>query len=326
VTAGSVARGSVLVYDVLMRGPTAGELLIGLFRMTVVFVIAFGLYRVPRHVPWPFRPFRLRYVLMHIGLWLVSAYAAFFMGSIMPEQLFNVQSDGDLSEFLFLGGYFYLLFMGMSYTIEGRARVAHAETAAAQMQLSALRAQIQPHFLFNALHAVVQLIPLDPPRAMDAAELVGGLLRTTMEEERDVVSLRDEWSFVSRYLDLERIRFGDRLRVQANLDDDLLDAQVPSFALQTLVENAVRHGAAPRIEPTDIAISATGTARELTLTVRNQGNGAPNGDVAARGTGLKRLRERLAALYGNTARLTYGQREDGAFQAIIVVPRKQLGD
>ena len=305
-----------------MRGVTTDELIIGLFRITVLFVIASGLYRVPRYVPWPFRPFRWRYVFVHVALWLAGVLTMFLLNKVISRVL-NALADGELSEYLLLGGYLYLLIMGISYAAEGGARVARAETAAAQMQLSALRAQIQPHFLFNALHTVVQLIPLDPPRAMEAAELVAGLLRTTMEEERDVVSLRDEWSFVSRYLDLERIRFGDRLRVHAELDDELLDAHVPSFALQTLVENAVRHGAAPRIEPTDIAISATGTTNELTLMVRNQGI---KSDAKTDGTGLKRLRERLAALHGSAARLSYGQREDGAFQAVVVVPRQQLGD
>jgi two-component system LytT family sensor kinase len=310
-----------------MRGPTSVELTLGLLRITSVFVVATALYRVPRHVPWPFRPFRWRYILTHVGLWVASVLTIFLFNFVITVLVFRAGSGARMEEFLLLGGYLYMLLMGLSYAAEGRARAVRAEAAAAQMQLSALRAQIQPHFLFNALHAVVQLIPLDPPRAMDAAELVAGLLRTTMEEERDVVTLRDEWSFVSRYLDLERIRFGDRLRVQAKLDDALLDAQVPSYALQTLVENAVRHGAAPRIEPTDVAISATGTATELTLMVRNQGKGAPNSDVdRTSGTGLKRLRERLMALHGNAARLSYGQREDGAFQAVVVVPRKQLGD
>jgi two-component system, LytTR family, sensor kinase len=161
---------------------------------------------------------------------------------------------------------------------------------------------------------------------MEAAELVGGLLRTTMEEERDVVSLRDEWSFVSGYVDLERIRFGDRLRVRADMDADLLDAGVPSFALQTLVENAVRHGAAPRIEPTDIVVKAEGTPAQLKLTVRNQGVVAPMSDVANNGTGLKRLRERLAALYGKNAKLEYGAREDGAFEAVVTVPRRDAAE
>jgi hypothetical protein len=88
---------------------------------------------------------------------------------------------------------------------------------AARAQLAALRAQVQPHFLFNALHTVVQLIPIDPKRAVEAAELVADLLRTTLEEQREEVTLGDEWRFVSRYLAVERIRFGDRLLLREDV-------------------------------------------------------------------------------------------------------------
>jgi LytS/YehU family sensor histidine kinase len=207
--------------------------------------------------------------------------------------------------------------------VEGSARAARAEALAARTQLAALRAQIHPHFLFNALHAVVQLIPVEPARAAEAAELVAELLRPTVEEQRDEVTLADEWRFVSRYLELERLRFGDRLLVRADIGDSLLQECVPTFALQTLVENATRHGAAHRVEPTEIAVTATGSASELTLTVRNAVNG---GAVDTRtGTGLSRLREQLAVLYGSAGRMK-STLTDGAFEAVLVVPRRRRQD
>ena len=114
------------------------------------------------------------------------------------------------------------------------------------------------------------------------------------------------------------------LRVHPAVDPELLDVRVPSFALQTLVENAVRHGAAPRIAPTDIIITATGTEREVTLTVRNTGDTAStNGAGQSTGTGLKRLQERLAGMHGKEARLTYGPRDNGDYEAVVVVPRQE---
>jgi LytS/YehU family sensor histidine kinase len=245
----------------------------------------------------------------------------YFVSDSFNRLIFGMATDGHPEEYAFIGTYLYIVIAGVSYAVEEKARAARAEAAAARMQLGALRGQLHPHFLFNALHAVVQLIPIDPKRATDAAELVAELLRTTMEEERDLVSLDEEWRFVSRYIDLERIRFGERLRVRSQIEPDLLDVQVPSFALQTLVENAIRHGAAPRIEATDIVVAATATSRDVTLSVRNTDDGSIRNGGGS-GTGLKRLQERLMALYGTRAQLSYGARADGVYESVLVLPRQ----
>jgi LytS/YehU family sensor histidine kinase len=252
--------------------------------------------------------------------------AVWFLVSKVLEVLIldpDTRMDFDrLLESVVIGTVVYLLVAGVFYATEATARAARAEAMAAQTQLAALRAQLHPHFLFNALHTVVQLIPLDPVRAADAASLVADLLRSAVEEQRDEVTLDDEWRFVSRYLAIEQIRFGSRLVVREKIAPELLDERVPSFALQALVENAVRHGAAPRVAPTEIVVTAAGGASDLTLSVRNtgdvrSGSGSNNGI----GTGLARLRERLAVLYGGTARLSCGPLENGGFEAVLVVPR-----
>ncbi len=300
------------------------EVIVGVVRITLMVAIGFGVHRLTRVLPWPTRPPRWRFVLIHVAMVPVCVLIFILVSNGLTLLLLGYRTPPrHLSGFMLVGAYLYVVIAGASYMVEATRRTARAETAAAQMQLAALRAQIQPHFLFNALHTVVQLIPINPARAMEAAELVADLLRATMDDDRDVISLRDEWAFVSRYLELERIRFGERLRVHADVDPLLLDVRIPSFALQTLVENAVRHGAAPRIEPTDIVVTTAGTVSEVTLSVRNNGNGAAtNGVATSTGTGLNRLRDRLVALYGNAARLTYGVRDDGDFEAAVVVPRE----
>ena len=303
------------------------EVVAGAIRVTTGVAVAVLVYRLVRRVPWP-RPFRPRFAALHLVAAPLAA-AAWFAASSALEALVrgggsHVTVTNRGLEFLSLGVFCYAVVVGVSYAVEGSARAARAEAIAARTQLAALRAQLHPHFLFNALHTVVQLIPVDPGGAADAAELVGNLLRATLEEQRDEVTLGDEWRFVSRYLAVERIRFGDRLVVRADVPGRLLDACVPAFALQTLVENAVHHGAAPRVDATEIVVAAAGSASELTLSVRNAGGGGPARPAGAgAGTGLARLRERLAVLYGSAARLACGPSGDGGFEAVLVVPRRR---
>jgi two-component system LytT family sensor kinase len=279
------------------------------------------IHAIVRRNPWP-RPFRLRFAAMHVSVaaalvvsWIVLSRLVEALvlgwGSTVPYE----------SEFVFFGTIIYLISAGILYSVESTARAARAESAAARTQLAALRAQLHPHFLFNALHTVVQLIPANPALAMEAAEIVAELLRGSLEEQRDEVPLADESRFVSRYLTMERIRFGDRLVLHEELPREMMQARVPAFALQTLVENAVRHGAAPRVAATEIVVRATGASgKALTLTVRNSGIGKGGPLTPIGGTGLARLRERLTMLYGNGATLTHGPVGD-AYEATLVIPQ-----
>jgi len=269
-------------------------------------IVCFPVYRFTKRWPWPER-LTFSFVWRQLVAAIVFSVAFIFMNSVIESLLrlrLVIIVGGGLGPFLVMGVCIYAMVAGVIYASDATARAARAEAMAATSRLAALRSQLNPHFLFNALHAVVHLIPRDPALASKAAEEVAGLLRTTLEEDRDLVSLAEELAFVRRYLTLERIRFGDRLIVHEDIAGDALDALVPIFAVQTLVENAVRHGAAPRIEPTTIAIRGFVDRGSLTLTVRDNGNGAPS-DVLAntKGSGLARLRDRIEGLYGARGRL-----------------------
>jgi hypothetical protein len=279
-----------------------------------------------RH-PWP-RPFRASFLMLHLVTG--AAYsAAWFLSSLALGGLFSQVVRvphgyaPPATAFLIMGFWMYAMVAGVSYAIDGAARTARAEAAATASQLATLRSQLHPHFLFNTLHTVVHLVPHAPAQAQEAAEQLAGLLRTTIGDARDAVTLEEEWSFVSRYLALERLRFGDRLVVRETLDAQALACTLPAFAVQTLVENAIVHGAAPRVEPTTITVTARATDRTLTVDVDDDGMGlapAPSA-TSGTGTGLARLRERLAVLYGAGASLTLAARAGGGTRATLVVPR-----
>jgi LytS/YehU family sensor histidine kinase len=232
-----------------------------------------------------------------------------------------VASPYGIIPFLIMGVWLYVMVAGVAYASQATERAIRAEAIAARSQLEALRAQLNPHFLFNALHTVVQLIPEDPKRAAHAAEQLAALLRSTLEQDRDLVSLAEEWEFAQRYLEIETLRFGERLLVRSELTDDSRNALLPSFALQTLIENAVRHGAAPRIEPTEISIAARVDNDQLIISVADTGNGL-NG-ARSNGTGLQRLRDRLSVLYSGRATLDVASPSAGGYTASLSIPQDE---
>ena len=306
-----------------------GEFQSMMAHLAVGCVLAVVVFRLVPRVPWP-RPFSWRFAALHL-LAAPVVTAVWLFGSVPIEWLVGGVSEVGFAtrfkEMMVIGSFFYILIAGLSYSAHGARRAAQAEAIAAQTQLATLRSQLQPHFLFNALHTIVQLIHIEPRRAAEAAELVADLLRRTVEEQRDEVALSEEWQFVSRYLAVEQIRFGERLVVKADLPPDLQSERVPSFALQTLVENAVQHGAAPRVAPTEIAITGTRSNSELVISVRNSGDSdASRASGNGTGTGLTRLRERLAVLYGGSATLISQPVSTGGYEAVLTVPRTRALD
>ncbi|CAN5140979.1 hypothetical protein BH11PSE10_BH11PSE10_20800 [soil metagenome] len=287
------------------HGSRVGEAApVALRLMVTAAVLGLGVQRLSARLPWP-HPWRLGFLLRHSLAACVYSVSWLLLNSLVESalqgRLVLVMGPG-LGAYLVTGIWFYVMIAGITYANHAAERTAQLSAQAARSQLAALRTQLHPHFLFNALHTVVQLIPIDPRGAVRAAELLAGVLRRAVEEQRDLLPLREEWSFVQRYLEIEQIRFGERLRVESAIDDAALGCTLPSFALQTLVENAVRHGAAPSVEPTTLRIEAGVEGAWLRITVSDDGSGADPARLE-QGTGLPRLRERLAGLYGGSARL-----------------------
>lgn len=188
-----------------------------------------------------------------------------------------------------------------------RERLALAESRANHAQLLALRLQINPHFIFNALNAIASLIALD--RNTDAIETVQRLSRfvriVTETPPHEFSELRSELEMAEEYLDVEAVRFQERLRVVIEADPEMEDFQVPNFILQPLVENAVKHGVGRSLGQTDVIIRAQKRDGGLRLVVENSctDHRPAEGKVQSLGIGLRNVAERLAALYGGQARM-----------------------
>ena len=227
---------------------------------------------------------------------------------------------------------YYALLLGIAHAVlfyeRYRERERTAERLAAgltEARLQALKMQLQPHFLFNTLNAISALIPAEARPARRMVARLGDLLRIALEhEETQEVTLREELAFLEPYLEIEQARLEDRLTVVREIAPDALDARVPHLILQPLVENAIRHGIAPRIEPGRVTISATRGAddRFLHLQVRDDGPGVDPGRQARarKGVGLTNIQSRLEQLYDGQHRFALENHPEGGVAVKISLP------
>lgn len=182
--------------------------------------------------------------------------------------------------------------------LQGRER--EARELAVSAQLAALRAQVNPHFFFNSLNSIAQLISTDPAKAEAFVERLADLFRYVLTRtQAEFVPLAEELEIAAAYLDIERARFGDNLVVQEEVDERARVLLLPGLILQPLIENAVKHGISPKIGGGKVLIRARLDAGVLTLTVQDTGVGMRVGESAFdRGVGLRNVRDRLVKLYG----------------------------
>lgn len=200
---------------------------------------------------------------------------------------------------------------------------AQLESQLAKAQLRVLEMQVQPHFLFNALNGIGVLVHEDPERATRMITRLSEFVRMALDRSGvQEISLREELTFVDRYLSIELLRFGDRLTVRQAVTEELLDALVPTMILQPLVENAIRHGVSKRRGQVTIRIEATRDNGSLNLHVRDDGAGIPMAGVEGirEGIGLTNTRARLHQLYGDAHRFELSSHPEGGVDVELAIP------
>jgi sensor histidine kinase YesM len=217
----------------------------------------------------------------------------------------------------------------MQYFVEANERAVQLARLSEQLtgaRFAALQAQVNPHFLFNTLNTIAVLVrDNDRPGAVRIVEQLSDVLRRTLSRHRaNEVGLDDELELVRQYLAIEQARFSDRLRPSFDIPASLLTAAVPSFALQHLVENAIRHGIARKTDAGRVTVAARRDGDVLELSVTDDGAGLPPAWTPARGHGIEHTRERLRALYGEHASLVVAAAPGGGTLATLRVPYREI--
>jgi signal transduction histidine kinase len=223
----------------------------------------------------------------------------------------------------------YLVIAAVAETARWRAaarsrqlHVSELEVRLAKTELNALKMQLHPHFLFNALNTVAELVHSDPDAADQVILRLGGLLRLSLDHAgHQVAPLRQELEFLRAYLDVEQARFQDKLEVVWDIAPDTLDAGVPTLLWQPVLENAIRHGLAPMAGGGRIVVRSSREGDALLLEIRDSGRGLPDSGKRLReGVGLPNVRARLAQLYGSQARVALEAAPGGGTIASVRLP------
>jgi hypothetical protein len=311
--------------------PWRAALATSLISMGSASLLGIGVWHLCRRLPWPLRldlkfySLQVFFASIYSILWSVIAFSL--------ESIRRGSSPWDIWKYPFLGWqllmglWLYGLFAGVSYSVLTRNRLheketlaVRAEALAAAARLDAIRARLNPHFLFNALHTLSALVKFRPEVAEDAIERLGDMLRYTLKEDsRELVEFAEEYNFTRQYLSFEQLRYEDRLKVDLQVDPECFHFDVPPFCMQTLAENAVRHAISIRPDGGALWIRCSCRDGKLSVMVRDDGPGTGADTGLSHQFGLRSLRERLLAAYGSEAELRVDSTPEGC-KAIFVVP------
>jgi two-component system, LytTR family, sensor kinase len=217
----------------------------------------------------------------------------------------------------------YYLFISLTNLSEKNAKEARLESLVKETELKMLRSQINPHFLFNSLNSVSSLTITDPEKARDMIIKLSEFMRYALsKKDEQPVSLKSELENLMLYLDIEKVRFGDRLSTEENIEEKCLDTKMPVMLLQPLYENAVKHGVYESTERVSITTQAKSIDEHIEITISNNYDPTPSSKRGT-GTGLQNVARRLELFYGNKASIKT-MKENGIYTVILYIPADYL--
>jgi LytS/YehU family sensor histidine kinase len=276
--------------------------------------------------------------LLFHGAMSFAVMAVYYLGRILASVIFFGEPLSDFWDIALSSFYgrnmidmaYYWAVVAFGYSVEIYRRYKNEELKAAQLEarlieteLKALREQLRPHFLFNTLNTIAVLVR--EAKNDDAVNLIArlsSLLRMSLDNTRvHEVTVRQEMNFLESYLDIQRVRFSDRLRVDIAIEPEAMDARIPNLLLQPLVENAILHGIAPKAGPGCVEVRGHVAAGQLHLEVRDDGPGLGDGQKRAKeGIGLSNTRERLTKIYGVHGQLSLRSEPGHGVAVQIILP------
>jgi sensor histidine kinase YesM len=220
----------------------------------------------------------------------------------------------------------YALILAGTYIADAHEQRARLNEELSKAQLAALRRQIEPHFMFNTLHSIAGLVR--EQRNDAAVSMIVGLSeflrRATQDSHRAQVTLAEEVEYLQRYVDIQKVRFGERLQVSVDIPPEMLHAQVPNLLLQPLVENAIKHGVGRRVAGGTVRVTGACENGTVRLSVCNDGPSVPTDEPTAHtGVGLNNLRTRLRILHGEESELQLRLAQSGEAEVVVTLPLRE---
>ncbi|MFQ5633452.1 MAG: sensor histidine kinase, partial [bacterium] len=284
----------------------------------------------------PFFAIHILSAAIFTGIWLIACF--FIQKLLLPEFVHQYLVKMGVYYWLFLDGITkYGFLAGIFYTInfykkfkEKELRETELNLLAKNMELQNLKSQINPHFLFNTLNSVNALMATDPEKARTMNTRLAQLLRFSLEGyDEKFVTLKQELAFIRNYLDIEKVRFGDKLSVHTDVARQALNCKVPSMLLQPVIENAIKHGISKVAEGGALTIQATQQNGILSLQVANTGEWISEASLSGfmkKGIGLKNTNERLKRLYGESFGLQLESKQPTGLTVTIRIPQTKAAN